>query len=77
MDVNSINSNISTLNTSSSLNLEKVSSSKPINKISEDSTNLYINEYNKKRDELSLNVQSLNEGICYRIKQTTLLKITL
>ena len=35
MDVNSINSNISTLNTSSSLNLEKVSSSKPINKISE------------------------------------------
>ena len=63
MDVNSINSNISTLNTSSSLNLEKVSSSKPINKISEDSTNLYINEYNKKRDELSLNVQSLNEGI--------------
>ena len=63
MDVNSINSNISTLNTSSSLSLEKVSSSKPINKISEDSTNLYINDYNKKRDELSLNVQSLNEGI--------------
>ena len=63
MVVKSINSNISTLTTSSSLNLEKVSSSKPINKISEDSTNLYINEYNKKRDELSLNVQSLNEGI--------------
>ena len=63
MDVNSINSNISTLNTSSSKKKKKVSSSKPINKISEDSTNLYINEYNKKRDELSLNVQSLNEGI--------------
>lgn len=63
MDVNSINSNISTLNTSSSLSLEKVSSSKSANKISEDSTNLYISEYNKKRDELSLNVQSLNEGI--------------
>ena len=63
MDINSINNNISTLNTSSSLHLEKASSSKSINKISEDSTNLYISEYNKKRDELSLNVQSLNEGI--------------
>lgn len=63
MDVNSINSNISTLNTSSSLNLDKVSSSKSVSKISEDSTNLYINEYNKKRDELSSNVQSLNDGI--------------
>ena len=63
MDVNSISNNISTLNPSSSLNLERVSSSKSVNKISEDSTNLYINEYNKKRDELSLNVQSLNEGI--------------
>ena len=62
MDINSINNNMSTLNTSSSLHLEKTSSSKAINK-SEDSTNLYINEYNKKRDELSLNVQSLNEGI--------------
>ena len=63
MDINSINANISSLNTSSSLGLEKVASSKSVNKISEDSTNLYINEYNKKRDELSLNVQSLNEGI--------------
>ena len=63
MDVNSINSNISTLNTSSSLNLEKISSSKSVNKVNEDSTNLYISDYNKKRDELSLNVQSLNEGI--------------
>lgn len=63
MDVNSINNNIATLNTSSSLSLDKISSSKSINKISEDSTNLYINEYNKKRDELSSNVQSLNDGI--------------
>lgn len=63
MDINSINSNISTLNTSSSLNLEKISSSKSVNKVNEDSTNLYISDYNKKRDELSLNVQSLNEGI--------------
>jgi flagellin len=63
MDVNSISNNISTLNTSSSLNLDKVNSSKSVSKISEDSTNLYINEYNKKRDELSSNVQSLNVGI--------------
>ena len=63
MDVNSINTNISSLNTSSSLGLEKVASSKSINKISEDSTALYISDYNKKRDELSLSVQSLNEGI--------------
>ena len=49
MDINSINNNISTLNTSSSLHLEKASSSKSINKISEDSTNLYISEYNKKK----------------------------
>ncbi len=33
MDINSINNNISTLNTSSSLHLEKASSSKSINKI--------------------------------------------
>ena len=63
MDINSINANISSLNTSSSLGLEKVASSKSVNKISEDSTALYISDYNKKRDELSLSVQSLNEGI--------------
>ncbi len=63
MDVNSINTNISSLNTSSSLGLEKVASSRSVNKINEVSTNLYINEYNKKRDELSLSVQSLNDGI--------------
>lgn len=63
MDVNSINTNISGLNTSSSLGLEKAVSSNSINKINEASTNLYINEYNKKRDELSLSVQSLNDGI--------------
>lgn len=63
MDVNSINSNISTLNTSSSLNLDKIGASKSVTKTSEDGANLYINEYNKKRDELSSNVQSLNDGI--------------
>ena len=75
MDVNSINNNISTLNTSSSLHLEKASSSKSINKINDDSTNLYISEYNKKRDELSLNVQSLNEEIAItKIAQNSIVK---
>jgi flagellin-like hook-associated protein FlgL len=63
MDVNSINNNISTLNNSSSLQLEKSSSSSKINSSSKDALNLNINDYNKKRDELSLNVQSLNNGI--------------
>jgi flagellin len=63
MDVNSINNNISTLNNSSSLHLEKSSSSSKINSSSKDALNLNINDYNKKRDELSLNVQSLNNGI--------------
>ena len=63
MDINSINSNVSSLNTSSSLGLEKASSVNKANKINEESSNLYINDYNKKRDELSSNVQSLNDGI--------------
>lgn len=63
MDINSINSSVSSLNTSSSLGLEKASSVNKANKINEESSNLYINDYNKKRDELSSNVQSLNDGI--------------
>ena len=63
MDVNSINSNVSSLNTSSSLGLERAASTNKTGKISEEGSNLYISEYNKKRDELSLNVQSLNDGI--------------
>jgi flagellin-like hook-associated protein FlgL len=63
MDVNSINNNISTLNTSSSLQLEKTSSNAKINSSPNDELNLFINDYNKKRDELSQNVQSLNDGI--------------
>ena len=63
MDVNSINSSVSSLNTSSSLGLERTGSANKAGKINEESSNLYINEYNKKRDELSLSVQSLNDGI--------------
>lgn len=75
MDINSINSNVSSLNTSSSLGLEKTGSASKISKINEEGSNLYINEYNKKRDELSLNVQSLNEGIAVtKIAQNSLEK---
>ena len=63
MDVNSINNNISTLNNSSALQLEKSNSASKIPSNNKEFLNLSINDYNKKRDELSLNVQSLNEGI--------------
>ena len=64
MDVNSINNNnIFTLNSSASLQLEKSSSNNKVNNTPKDALNLNINDYNKKRDELSLNVQSLNNGI--------------
>ena len=64
MDVNSINNNnISTLNSSASLQLERSSSTNKVNNTPKDALNLNINDYNKKRDELSLNVQSLNNGI--------------
>ena len=64
MDVNSINNNISNLNQSSQLQIDKSSEPKQIEKVdNESASSLSINEYNKKRDELSLNVQSLNNGI--------------
>ena len=64
MDVNAINSNnISGLNSSSSLQLERSSSSQKIGDSKKDTLNLNISNYNKRRDELSLDVQSLNDGI--------------
>lgn len=64
MDINAINNNnISSLNSSSSLQLEKTSSKYKLDNSQKDALNLNISEYNKKRDELSLNVQSLNDGI--------------
>ncbi|BAK73371.1 hypothetical protein [Arcobacter sp. L] len=63
MDVNAINNNtLSNLNTSS-LQLEKTSSKYKISDSEKEALNLNINNYNKQRDELSLNVQSLNDGI--------------
>ena len=65
MDVNAINNNnISSLNTSvSSLQLEKNSSKSRVENSEKEALNLSISSYNKQRDELSLNVQSLNDGI--------------
>ncbi len=75
MDINSINNNISSLNTSSSLQLEKTNSSSSSKVSNKESLNLSINEYNKKRDELSINVQSLNDGIAItKIAQNSIQK---
>ena len=64
MDVSAINSNsISGLNNSSSLQLEKSTNSGKINDSQKEALNLNIKDYNKRRDELSLDVQSLNDGI--------------
>lgn len=64
MDVNSINNNINNLNQSSQLQIDRSNATNEINKVdNEGASSLSINEYNKKRDELSLNVQALNNGI--------------
>jgi flagellin len=64
MDVNNINNNINTLNQSPQLQIDKSNAVKQVEKIdNEGASSLSINDYNKKRDELSLNVQSLNNGI--------------
>ena len=64
MDVNNINTNINNLNTSPSLQqLDRSSSANEIKKVSEEGLDLSISSYNQQRDELSINVQSLNQGI--------------
>lgn len=64
MDVSSINNNINNLNQSSQLQIDKSQETNQIQKVDkEGASSLSINEYNQKRDELSLNVQSLNNGI--------------
>lgn len=73
MDINSINNNINSLNTSTSLQLDKTSSSSKIDKNEQEGLLLSINQYNQKRDELSLDVQSLNDGIAItKIAQTAI-----
>lgn len=75
MDINAVsNNNISGLG-SSSIQLEKSQSKSAIDTSKGGSLNLSINEYNKKRDELSLDVQSLNDGLAItKIAQNALEK---
>ncbi len=64
MDVSSISNNINNLNQSSQIQIDKSQLSNQVQKVDKESaSSLSINEYNQKRDELSLNVQSLNNGI--------------
>lgn len=73
MEVNSINNNnISTINNSPQLQVDRSVAS---GKIENDSLSLNINQYNQRRDELSLNVQSLNQGLASsKIAQNALAK---
>lgn len=75
MDVNSINNNISSLNSLPQQNqLGKTSSKQKIEEVSNEALSLSISEsYNKKRDELSESLQKFNEGIAVsRIAQNGL-----
>ena len=63
MDINAISStSISSLDTSS-IQLDKTQAKSAIDTSSKSALNLNISEYNKKRDQLSLDVQSLNDGL--------------
>ena len=63
MDVNSINNSISSLNSSvPQSQLERTSSAQQVDN-NDSSLKLSINEYNKKRDDLSASLQSFTEGI--------------
>lgn len=65
MDINSISNELINLNQNTQapvLNIEETISAKEVSK--DDALNLSISDvYNKKRDELSISLQSLNEGI--------------
>ncbi|WP_421716793.1 flagellin [Arcobacter arenosus] len=63
MDINSINNNLtSSLNNVPNQQIGASNKTESVSK-SEDSFSLSINEYNKKRDELSASLQTFNEGI--------------
>ncbi len=64
MDVNNINNNVSNLNQSqNNIRLEKPGIDKIVGKIENESLSLNISAYNQRRDDLSLDFQSLNEGL--------------
>ncbi|MGM0518253.1 MAG: flagellin [Campylobacterota bacterium] len=73
MEINSINNNITNLNNTPSLQLNKSAANNQIEKVENGSLNLSVNQYNNKRDELSLNIQSINEGLAIsKISQNAL-----
>ncbi len=73
MDVNNINTNINPLNTSAPVQLDRSAASSKIENKNDESLSLVVNDYNKKRDSLSIDVQSLNDGIAIsRISQNSL-----
>lgn len=63
MDINNINTNINTLNPSVPLQLDRSSATSRIENTKDESLSLIVNDYNKQRDALSIDVQSLNDGI--------------
>ncbi len=63
MDINNVNNNINSLNNSVDYQLNKTNESSKIEDKSSDFLRLTINEYNKKRDELSESLQAFNNGI--------------
>ncbi len=62
MDVNSINNNISSLNSVPQQHIDRTNSTEQIDN-SDPFLKLSISDYNKKRDELSQSLQAFNEGI--------------
>jgi len=65
MELNSINTNIQNLdNNTSPLQLNRNNAPDKVSEVAaKESLNVDVKEYNAKRDELSLNVQNLNDGI--------------
>ena len=65
MDVNSVNNSVNHLSSNPNLGLDKAAQGAKVDKVEEsDALKLSISAaYNKKRDELSQTLQSLNEGI--------------
>jgi len=62
MDVNSINNNVSSLNSVPQQQIDRANSTEQIDN-NDPFLKLSISDYNKKRDELSQSLQAFNEGI--------------
>ncbi len=64
MNISNINNNLNN-NTGLEVNnkINETKSLSQINDINNEDKNLFVKDYNKSRDELSLNLQSLNDGI--------------